>query len=153
VLSVDKLSSYFESELFMKRRGKIILGIIALIFLAAVGYGVYVWNEPPRDVTNEKSIEITAAAIFDSFTQNETRANELYLNKAIQVTGEITDLKKNQAGQVVVYLKSDDPIFGVNCTFKNDPGSLQKNTTITFKGVCTGFLNDVIINQGILIKK
>lgn len=137
----------------MKRKGKIILGIIALIFLAAVGYGVYIWNEPPRDVTNEKGLEITATAIFDSFTQSEARANELYLNKAIQVTGEITDIKKNQAGQVVVYLKSDDPIFGVNCTFKDDPGPLQKNTTITFKGVCTGFLSDVIINQGVIVKK
>ena len=137
----------------MKRKVKIILGIIGLIFIAAVGYGVYIWNEPPRDVANEKGIEITATAIFDSFSQSETRANELYLNKAIQVTGEITDVKKNQAGQVVVYLKSDDPIFGVNCTFKDDPGPLQKNTTITFKGVCTGFLSDVIINQGIIVKK
>jgi len=136
----------------MKRKGKIILGIIALIFLAAVGYGVYIWNEPPRDVTNEKGLEITATAIFDSFTQNEAKANELYLNKAIQVSGEITEIKKNQAGQAVVYLKTDDPVFGVNCTFKNDPGPLQKNSTITFKGVCTGFLSDVIINQGIIVK-
>jgi hypothetical protein len=153
VLSVDKLSSYFESELFMKRRGKIILGIIALIFLAAVGYGVYVWNEPPRDVTNEKSIEITAAAIFDSFTQNETRANELYLNKAIQVKGEVTEFKKNQDGEAVVYLKTTDPVFGVNCTFKEDPGLLEKGTTVTFKGICTGYLSDVIINQGIIVKE
>jgi len=137
----------------MKRKVKIILGIIGLIFIAAVGYGVYIWNEPPRNVANERGIEITATAIFDSFSQSETRANELYLNKAIQVTGEITDVKKNQAGQVVVYLKSDDPIFGVNCTFKDDPGPLQKSTTITFKGVCTGFLSDVIINQGIIVKK
>jgi hypothetical protein len=137
----------------MKRKVKIILGIIGLIFIAAVGYGVYIWNEPPRDVANEKGIEITATAIFDSFAQSETRANELYLNKAIQVTGEITDIKKNQAGQVVVYLKSDDPIFGVNCTFKDDPAPLQKNSTITFKGVCTGYLSDVIINQGIIVKK
>jgi hypothetical protein len=137
----------------MKRRTKIILGMIALIFMAGVGYGVYVWNEPPRDVTNEKGIEITAAAIFDSFTKDETKANELYLNKAIQVTGEITDIKKNQAGQVVVYLKSDDPIFGVNCTFKKDPGPLQKSTIITFKGVCTGFLSDVVINQGVIVKQ
>ena len=137
----------------MKRRGKIILGTIALIFMAGVGYGVWIWNEPPRDVASEKGIEITATAIYDSFTQNEARANQLYLNKAIQVTGEIAEIKKNQAGQVVVYLKSDDPIFGVNCTFKKDPGTLQKNTTITFKGVCTGFLSDVVINQGIIVKQ
>ena len=121
--------------------------------MAGVGYGVWIWNEPPRDVAGEKGIEITATAIYDSFTQNEARANRLYLNKAIQVTGEIAEIKKNQAGQVVVYLKSNDPIFGVNCTFKNDPGTLQKNATITFKGVCTGFLSDVVINQGIIVNQ
>ena len=129
------------------------MGSVALIFMAGIGYGVYIWNEPPRDVANEKGIEITATAIFDSFTQNEANANTLYLNKAIQVTGEIAEIKKNQAGQTVVYLKSDDPVFGVNCTFKNDPGPLQKNAAITFKGVCTGFLDDVIINQGMIVKK
>lgn len=108
---------------------------------------------PPRDVSKETGIEITASAIFDSFTTNESRANMIYLNKAIQVTGEIAEIKKNQAGQVVIYLKSSDPVYGVNCTFKNDPGLLQKNSTITFKGVCTGYLSDVIINQGILVKK
>jgi len=137
----------------MKPRTKIILGVIALIILGGVGYGLYVWNMPPRDVSKEKGLEITASAIFDSFSTNESRANTLYLNKAIQVTGEITEVKKNQAGQIVVYLKSGDPIFGVNCTFKNDPGPLQKNSTITFKGVCTGYLSDVIINQGIIVKK
>jgi len=137
----------------MKSGKKIILGVIALIILGGVGYGLYVWNMPPRDVSKEKGIAITASAIFDSFTASESRANMLYLNKAVQVTGEIAEIKKNQAGQIVVYLKSSDPIYGVNCTFKNDPGPLQKNSTITFKGVCTGYLSDVVINQGLLVKK
>ncbi|HXL55923.1 MAG TPA: hypothetical protein VN958_06690 [Chitinophagaceae bacterium] len=137
----------------MKSRKKIIFSVIALIILAGVGYGLYVWNMPARDVSKEEGIEITASAIFDSFSTNEGRANMLYLNKAIQVTGEIAEIKKNQAGEIVVYLKSGDPVFGVNCTFKNDPGPLQKNSTITFKGICTGYLSDVIINQGIIVKK
>jgi len=104
-------------------------------------------------VQDEKAVTIAATAIFDSFTVNETKANELYLNKAIQVTGEISEFKKNQDGQAVVYLKSTDPVFGVNCTFKEDPGPLEKGTTITFKGICTGYLSDVIINQGIIVKE
>lgn len=131
---------------------KILFAILALFICGAI-YGVYVWNKPHRDVTAEKGIEITAAAIFDSFSNNETRANALYLNKAIQVTGVVTEVKKNQDGMAVVYLKSNDPVFGVNCTFKEDPGSLENGTTITFKGICTGFLSDVIINQGIIVKK
>jgi tRNA_anti-like len=137
----------------MKPRTKIILTLIALIFVAGVSYALYIWYMPARDVTNEKGIEVTATAIYDSFANDESKANSLYLDKVIQVTGEIAEVKKNQAGQTVVILKSDDPIFGVNCTFKNDPGVLHKKDAITFKGICTGFLSDVVINQGIIVKQ
>jgi len=135
----------------MKKRT--ILIIVLLVLLAAIGYGVYMWNKPRRDVKDEQGIEITAAAIFDSFTNNETKANQLYLNKAIQVTGMVEEVKKNESGQTVVYLKTDDPMYGVNCTFKEDPGALSKGTAITFKGICTGFLSDVIITEGVMVKK
>ena len=134
-------------------RGRKILVVISLLFLAGVTYALYVWNKPHRDVSGEQAISTTATAIFDSFAVNTNKANELYLNKAIEVTGEVSEFKINQAGQAVVYLKTSDPIFGVNCTFKENPGSLSKGTTITFKGICTGFLEDVIINQGIIVKK
>ncbi len=123
-----------------------------VIAFAGVAYGIYMWNKPARNVAEEKGIQITASAIFDSFTVNENRANKLFLTKAIQVTGEVTEIKNNQAGETVIYLKSNDPLFGVNCTFKENPGTLTKGSTITFKGVCTGFLSDVIINQGTIVK-
>ncbi|MBV9962427.1 MAG: hypothetical protein JO072_09285 [Parafilimonas sp.] len=128
--------------------------LIIIILIAGVGsiYAYYVWNEPARDVSKEKGIHITAAAIFDSFSNNEQSANALYLNKAVEVTGIVTNIKKNQAGETVVYLQSNDPVFGVNCTFKQDPGAIQKGNTITFKGICTGYLSDVILNEGILVK-
>jgi len=135
----------------MKKRTLLI--IVLFIVLAGIGYGLYIWNKPRRDVKDEQGIEITAVAIFDSFTNNETKANQLYLNKAIQVSGTVEDVKKNESGQTVVYLKSNDPMFGVNCTFKEDPGALSKGAEITFKGICTGFLSDVIIGEGIIVKK
>ncbi len=136
----------------MKSNKKIILSIIVLTVIAGIAYGFYTWFKPTRDVGEEKGIKITAAAIFDSFTVNENKSNKLYLNKAIEVTGEVTEIKTNQVSQTVVYLKSNDPVFGVNCTFKENPGVLTKGSTITFKGICTGYLSDVIINQGIIIK-
>src|SRR5678815_4902804 len=130
----------------MQNKKSIILILLVAIILAVAGYAYYVWNEPARDVSKEKGIQITAVAIFDSFSNNEQSANTRFLNKAIEVTGTVTDVKKNQAGETVVYLKSDDPVFGVNCTFKQDPGAIEKGSTITFKGICTGYLSDVVIN-------
>ena len=136
----------------MKGWKKKALIIVSIIVVAGLGYAYYIWNKPARDVTKEQGIQITAIAIFDSFTHNEQAADASFLNKAIEVTGKVTDVKKNQAGGTVVYLQSSDPMFGVNCTFKQDPGPITKGSTITFKGICTGYLSDVVINEGVLVK-
>lgn len=136
----------------MRNKRKNIFIIIGLIILSGLGYAYYMWNKPARDVAEEKGIQITAVAIFDSFSNNEQSANVQFLNKAIEVNGKVSDVKKNQAGETVVYLQSDDPVFGVNCTFKQDPGTITKGSIITFKGICTGYLSDVILNEGIIVK-
>ena len=137
----------------MKRWKKVTLVIVLLIITGGLAYAYYVWNKPQRDVSDEKGIVITAPAIFDSFVNNEAAANKAFLNKAIEVTGTVTGVKKNQAGKTVVYLQSSDPMFGVNCTFKQDPGNIEKGSQITFKGICTGYLSDVVLNDGIIINQ
>lgn len=136
----------------MTRQRKFFFAIILPIILAGFGYAFYIWNKPARDVSKEKGIRITATAIFDSFTSNEQAANISFLNKAIEVTGKVINVKNNQAGETVVYLQSADPVFGVNCTFKQYPGKIMKGDNITFKGICTGYLSDVILNEGVIVK-
>lgn len=136
----------------MRNTKKYIFSIIVVIVLAGIGYAFYIWNKPARNVSDEEGVKITAAALFDSFNTNEQSANNHYLNKAIEVTGKVTTVKKNQAGETVVYLQSSDAVFGVNCTFKKDPGNIEKESNITFKGVCTGYLSDVVLNEGVLVK-
>src|SRR5206468_716578 len=108
----------------------------------------YVWNMPRPKVEDKKGIEIDAIALFDSFSVNENRATAKYVDKAIQVTGVVEEVKKNQSGNTVVILQSKDPFYGINCTFKMDPGTIQKGSTITFKGFCKSFNGDVYITEG-----
>ncbi len=131
---------------------KIILVLAILAIVAFFGAKWYLRSKPARDVTKEQGIQVTAQQIFDEFSTNETEANKKYLNKAIQVSGEVAEARKNQDNKTVVVLKTSDPIFGVNCTFKDDPGNIQAGQNITFKGICTGFISDVVINEGVLIK-
>jgi hypothetical protein len=135
----------------MRRWKRLVIAIIAIIILSGFGYAYYLWNKPARNVANEEGIKITAVAIFDSFANNEQAANVSFLNKAIEVSGKVINVKTNQAGNTVVYLQSDDPVFGVNCTFKQNPEKIEKGDSIIFKGVCTGYLSDVILNEGILV--
>ena len=140
----------------MKKWQRILLGIVIVGLLGfgiMKGYLYYLKNKPHRDVVQESGIKVTAQQIFDEFTNNEQAANAKYLNKAVEVTGEVAEVKKNQSGKTVVILKTSDIVFGVNCTFKEDPGPIQAGDTITFKGICTGLVSDVVVNEGVLVKK
>jgi hypothetical protein len=132
---------------------RILTGVLTIFIATTICYAWYLWNKPHRDVHKEKGIAITAMALFDSFYHNEKIANNSFLNKTIEVTGKVTNVKTNSAGETVVYLQSSDPIFGINCTFKKAVDSIKKDQLIVFKGICTGYLDDVILNNGELVSK
>ena len=80
---------------------KIILSIIvvAVISVAATWYYVFVYSKNNhRKIDNEIAIPITAVDIVKEYQVNEKIANSKYLNKAIQVTGIVTQIDKNQDG-------------------------------------------------------
>ena len=138
----------------MKKWMKILLSIAGIGLVAGLILLYWIFNKPHRDVAKEKGIELTAQQLYDAFKANETQANSLYLDKAIQLSGTVADISTNQAGQKVVNFSTNDPLVMINCTFKTDPGNLQAGDTITFKGICTGYIPDanVVINEGVLIK-
>jgi len=138
----------------MKRWLKILLILIG-IGIVTGGIIVYkIYTKPHRDVTKEEGVQLSAQSLYDAFKTNEAEANTKYLDKAIQLTGEVGAVSKNQDGNTVVDFKTNDPLVVINCTFKTDPGALQPGQTITFKGICTGYIPDanVVINEGVLVK-
>jgi len=74
------------------------LVLIFIVLFAAAGYYyvfVYAKNHH-RDVQAEKSIVVEADSLSAAFGEDEAKANAAYLNKAIQVTGAIINIEKNQ---------------------------------------------------------
>lgn len=138
----------------MKKWIRIVL-IVGLVCVITGGIVVYrIYNKPHRDVNKEQGVQLTAQKLYDAFRTNETEANKLYLDKAIEMTGEVAEVTANQDGNTVVNFKTSDPLFVINCTFKTSPGQLKAGDTITFKGICTGYIPDanVVINEGVLVK-
>lgn len=138
----------------MKKWQKIILTVVVIGVLAAGSYVLYVYLKPHRDVTKEKGVVLSAQNLYDAFKTNETDANAKYLDKAIELTGEVGAVSTNQDGNTVADFKTNDPLVVINCTFKTNPGTLTPGQTITFKGLCTGYIPDanVVINEGVLVK-
>lgn len=138
---------------------KKILVIAAVLILAAAAYGVYVWNKPARTVADEKAIAISANDLFNAWVKSPADAKTKYLDKALEVTGVVSDFKQNQEGGSVVYFQTTDPLYGVTCSFTQAPGTIEKGSTITVKGFCTGYLgdsletSDVKMDRGVLVTK
>jgi len=133
----------------------ILLGLIAAV-IGGIGVWYFIFYKPThfkRDVADEQAINVTAVKIVADFLANEDSANKVYLNKAIAITGEVIEAKKNQDGKPTVTLKSNDSFSNIYCTLKDGTGEIQGGSTITVKGICTGYLSDVVIIDAIIVKQ
>jgi putative nucleic acid binding protein len=128
------------------------LGCFTVIILA--GVILYLYNKPSRNVAGETGIPVTAKELYQKFTSNESQANQTYLNKVVEVKGQVLEVKNTQHAGKVVVLSTGDPLFGVACSLDNAQ-TQEKDFTpgqqIVVKGVCTGYLSDVVLTHGYLM--
>jgi chloramphenicol O-acetyltransferase len=106
----------------------------------------YVFLKPGRSIKNEAGISVTSGAIYKVYRENEKSANAIYLDKAISVTGKISEIKTNLQGQQVIVLETEDPIFGIVCTMQK-PFDATRGMDIKIKGFCTGYTTDVVLRD------
>lgn len=133
---------------------KIIIGALITVVLGAIGIWFFVFYAPThfkRDVADEKGIELTAAALVKAYQENESNANALYLDKPLEIKGEISETKVDQVGNTTITLKSEDAFASVFCTLKKVDPNLKPGQTVTIKGICTGFLSDVVLKDAIIV--
>jgi tRNA_anti-like len=123
---------------------------IALFFpilaVAVAAYGwFFLWNKPQTNVAKAYGLKIAAPALFNEYSSNEQAANKKYLEKILEVSGQVTSITKNAEGLTVILLKTDDPMFGVNCTLEQKDIQVIEGDSMAVKGICTGYLTDVVL--------
>lgn len=123
--------------------------IIALFIglVAAGGIFYFVYNKPHRDVASEKpEYVLTADELFDEYEADEVAANTKFLDKTVEVTGTISELGTNDAGQSFVILTAENAMIGgVSATFGNEQAGLEEGLKVSLKCRCTGKLMDVVL--------
>ena len=136
---------------------KLIIAVLLVGVLSFVGVYYFVFYRPThhvRDIASEEAIVVTAKDIVKEFQTNESASNTKYLNKVAEISGEVVEAKKDQTGKPTVTLKSDDSFSNVFVTLRGDKQlEVKGGATITIRGVVTGFLSDVVINDGIVVKQ
>ena len=137
----------------MRKMTKLIYAI-AVVAITALGgyYYVFVYSKTHhRNVQSEKGIVIQADSLSAAYQANEKNANALYLNKAVEISGTIVSIDKNQEGKITLIIGRPDSFSNVSVTLISTAPLTQKiGESITIKGVCTGALSDVIITEGVV---
>ncbi len=125
----------------------IIIGLLAVIG-AGVGYMMY--NKPHKDIKSTKAdISISAEELFAAYESDESAANARFLDKMIEVKGKVLEVKTDEDGNTVVSLEGGGMMFGVICNLdalsEHKRTEFQTGEEVSFKGICTGLLMDVVL--------
>ena len=157
VNTVDQTTErfYFPKIPTFKRK-KLLRWLLYSVITIIAGIGIVgftLYNKPQRDVSKAIAISINAVDLATKYDSNEITANSQFLDKVIEVKGEIGEISSNQKGETIVSLKGTD-FNSVRCTLQHLP--LPKPVAgkkVSIKGICTGYLTDVIMVRCILSKK
>ncbi len=131
----------------------ILIVIVIIIMLVAV---YYLYNKPHRNILNEESvISINAGNLFKNYEQNETDANKDFLDKTIEITGQISEINISEEENPVIIFKNKEDFFGVSCSFSSkmnqNLANIKIGDSIKVKGICKGYLSDVVLIDCIIV--
>lgn len=132
--------------------------LIASLFglLAGILISIYLYNKKPADLSSAKSdFKLTSRELVSAFESNEPEATAKYVNKIIEVHGNISSVENNSDGSINVILTEPGQMSGIICTFRNsdEPGlaGLQEGNSVKIRGICNGFLMDVSMTNCVLV--
>jgi hypothetical protein len=120
----------------------------------AVYYYVFVYSvQNHRNINDEQAISIIADSLAQQFTNDEAVANTIYLNKVIDVKGVVIETASNQLGIPTLTIGNVNNMSNVFITLSERPKlPIKLNDTLRVKGICSGFLSDVVINDATIIE-
>lgn len=135
---------------------KKLLGIGLLLALIVGGAGYFMYNKPHQNMEKAKAdVVLDARELFTAFEANETEANQKYLDKVVKVSGLVKEVSTDEEGNVSVTLESGSEMFGVICQMDNltqhDKTDFKPGEQVTFKGICTGMLMDVVLVRCVVV--
>jgi len=138
---------------------KVIITIVGLLVVIQGLFYLYVgvYNKPPRDITYEKpSVEISSDKLLSMFHSNESLANTTYVQKTIAVQGVVKEISRiNDRYSVLLQSKNDSShvICDMAPSKIAEVKELKPGQTVRLKGICKGFLMDVIMLNCILVNE
>jgi hypothetical protein len=128
----------------MGKKLKIILLFAGILIVGFLSYS-YIMTGGARDLEKETSeFSVSASDVFGEFSSNSQIATTKYLNKAVEITGEVTNVTEN-----VITLDGK-----VSCQLQVSE-QVMLNSQVKIKGRVTGYddlLEELKLDQCLILK-
>ena len=125
---------------------------VSLALIALVIYSAYQYNRENINTLSAKpDIIISAIALATDFAKNEAGATEKYTGKLIEIDGPLAEI--NSKEKIVMIGDSSFPVQ-INCVLDNKDENIsvyEHHTIIRIRGICTGYLFDVQLNNSVIL--
>jgi len=123
--------------------------------MIAVFRAIDLYNKPFLNVSKSKpDIILNSQVLLNDYQEDETLANKKYADKLIQITGEIVKIAINK-GVIIISLKDFNGQSTIICHMLAKDNlkalKLQIGNEVIIKGICTGYLLDLIMVKCVLI--
>jgi hypothetical protein len=146
---------------------KTIIYTACIVFFAILAIGLYALKEYNRKSIDLKSTKsdytLSAKELISEFSIADKASNAKYLSKSVAISGNIRTIDTTNIGSFTIVLWENNTNTSIRCsmdsTEKNHANQLKVGSTVTVKGIYTGFNSDdlglgadIIFNKCILIK-
>ena len=123
--------------------------LILLIIINTYAYILPLLKSSEKNLDNKDTeFSISTKDLIKAYIADEERSDSLYADKIIEVTGHIKEIMFLNNRNTII-LNSNTENFGVICDVnpnqKRKIKQLKKHQKISVKGICKGFLKDVIL--------
>ncbi|MDX1938262.1 MAG: hypothetical protein SFU21_14165 [Flavihumibacter sp.] len=132
--------------------------VILLVCTALSAFGFfYGWQEFTRKHKSSRTLKtdyvIDATELYDAFNKDEAAATKQYTDKVLEVKGTIKEVSKFNGAKHIL-LNSSNDAGGILCQFEDDVSdrfeTMEAGQPVRIKGICTGFLYDVVISRCVI---
>jgi hypothetical protein len=139
-----------------KRAKKYRFFLIAAFFMTVIG-GLYGYGEYNRSLPDthylEPAFRLEASTFIKQFETDELKANTSYADKTISVHG-VAHTVQTTDTTATVFLNDGYSGTSVVCQFGRESNEeikdLKKGDLVTIKGICSGYLMDVVMVRCVL---
>lgn len=137
--------------LFLRKKlKKIILLTMIPVLAAGAWQGCHEYNRTNKDFSKVKAdYRITVSEIIKEYETNDSTADQKYLGKIIELTGNVKKMEQDSDGNYTIVLGETENPTSVRCTmdstYRMDAALIKEGSSITIRGQCTGYKKNELL--------